>query len=220
MMRICISLAALLLPLTAPAFAETPRETLTMVAFGNLDKASALAATERAHLAAGRLDSRREALLMKAMATGYRAKLTNSRSEAVAARRAFEVAASSNPGDPEALASLGSWHISAVTALGGMAARIALGAERAKGLEALGRSIALGGNRALFVGNAALLRVKLDSPTPEARRLAVLAASAPAPTALDRHMKDAAAKLLATWDNAGAVRTLAGRLLPLGRFEK
>ena len=219
-MRISMNLAALLLPLTAPAFAETPRETLTMVAFGNLDKTAALAATERAQVAAGKLDSKREALLMKAMATGYRAKLTNSRSEAVNARRAFEVAAASSPNDPEALASLGSWHISAVTALGGMAARIALGAQRAKGFEALDRSIALGGNRALFAGNAALLRVKLDGPTPEARRLAALAAGAPAPTALDRHMKVAATKLLATWDNANAARTLAGRLLPLGRFEK
>lgn len=218
-MRILHVLAAIVLPLSTPVLAETPRDLLTQVAFGSSDKDTALAATERAQAAAARLDNRREAGLMGAMATGYRAKLTNSRSEAVNARRAFEAVAAANPGDAEALAALGSWHISAVTALGGMAARLALGAQRDKGLAALDRSVALGGNRALFAGNAALLRVKLDGATPEARRLAVLATNAPAPTAIDRHMKSASAKLLAAWE-APAVRMLAGRLLPLGRFEK
>ncbi len=219
-MRHLSCFAALSLLLSTSAVAETPRDLLTSVAFGNSDKAGALAVIERAQAAVAKLDNRREAQLMSAMATGYRAKLNNSRGEAVNARKAFEAVAAANPNDAEALAALGSWHVSAVTALGSFAARLALGAQRERGLAALDRSIALGGNRALFTGNAALLRVKLDGPTPEARKLAVLAAAAPAPTAIDRQMKAASLKLLAAWDGTAAVRTLASRLLPLGRFEK
>lgn len=213
--RLVILFAALFPSLIA---AETPRDVLTTVAFGTFDHAASLAAAERV---LSRPGSGHEAKLMEAMALGYRAKLHNSRSDALVARRAFEGVVAAKPNDPEALAALGSWHISAVTAVGGLTARLALGARRDVGLAAIERSIALGGNRALFLGNAALLRAKLDGPSAEVRRLATLAAAAPAPTRIDQQMKASAAQLLAVLTrNPAGLKSVASRLLPLGRFEK
>jgi len=213
--RFILMIAALF---PAIATAETPRELLTAVAFGTLDRPTSMAATQRVLQSPG---TGQEGRLMAAMAMGYRAKLSNSRTDAVSARRAFEVAADAGPNDPEALAALGSWHMSSIAAVGGMMARMVLGARRDVGDRALDRSIALGGNRALFFGNAALLRAKLDGPTADVRRLATLAAAAPAPTRIDQHMKAAAQRILVAFaKDPGDVKALAARLLPLGRFEK
>ena len=99
-------------------------------------------------------------------------------------------------------------------------ARTVLGADRATGLAALDRAVALGGNRAMFPGLAALLRLQLSADDARARPLAEAAARGTTPTALDAQMQRAAIVVLALLrrgDTAAAHR-LAPTLLPLGRI--
>lgn len=211
-------------PLSA-ASAETSRETLTQTAFVAQDKPSALRqianveATAAATLARAPGDA--EAQLTRAMATSYRAKLTNSRADALSAKAQFEAITARNPRDAEAQAALGAWHLSAVKSLGQLMARGALGARKASGLEALDRAVALGGQRALFPGLAALLRLAIDPKDPVGATLAETAARGATPTALDRILQRRAALLITPLKSGDprVVQALANRLLPLGQFK-
>ncbi|WP_242183400.1 hypothetical protein [Sphingomonas sp. CARO-RG-8B-R24-01] len=205
--------------------AETSRETLTQTAFVAQDKPTALRQIANVEVAAVATLSHSpgdtEAQLTRAMATSYRAKLTNSRIDALSAKGQFEAITLHNPRDAEAQAALGAWHISAVKSLGGIVARGALGARKASGLEALDRAVALGGQRALFPGLAALLRLALDPKDPVGANLAETAAHGSTPTALDRILQRRAAQLLGPLKTGDArmVQALANRLLPLGQFK-
>ena len=207
----------------APAIAATPRDILTNAAFNSRDKAGALAQVAQAEAGANAVLARtpgdREAQLTKAMAIGYRAKLTRSRGDAVDARERFTALAAANPRDAEAQAVLGAWHIDAVATLGGFMANAALGAKKATGLAALDRAVALGGNRALFSGASALLRLSLDGADPKARAQAETAVKAATPTAIDRAFQRGAAAVLVPLraGNAKAAQTLAKQSLPFGR---
>ena len=110
--------------------------------------------------------------MARAMATSYRAKLTRSRADALSAKAQFEALVAKNPRDPEAQVALGAWHLEAVGSLGGLVARAALGARKDTGLDATDRAVALGGDRALFRGIAALLRLSLDPRDPLGASLA------------------------------------------------
>ena len=208
----------------APAMAATPRDILTNAAFGARDKAGALAQVAQAEAAANAVLARspndREAQLTKAMSIGYRAKLTKSRADAVDARDRFKALAASNPRDPEAQAMIGGWNVDAVAALGGFVAGTVLGAKKATGLAALDRSVALGGNRALFPGLSALLRLTLDGSDPKARALAEAAVKGAAPTPLDRMIQRSAGAVLVPVraGNAKAAEAMAKQLLPFGRI--
>jgi hypothetical protein len=209
----------------APAHAQSARDILTQASFGDTDEASALRRVGNAYAAAGNALRRepddREALLMRATALGYRAKLTGNRGDAVAARRQFEALITQNPRDAEAQAALGAWHIGAVKKLGAIVGRAALGAQRSIGMSALERAVALGGDRALFPGLAALLRLELDPRDPRGRALAEQAMRAEAPTALDRILQRGAAQVLVPLraGDAQTARRLASQLLPFGRFD-
>jgi hypothetical protein len=211
--------------LSAPAQAQTARDLLTEASFAAADRGTALARVQAAQAAAAarlaRVPTDREAALMQATALGYRAKLTGSRGEAVAARKRFEALVAEAPTDAERYLALGAWHVGAVNKLGGVMGRALLGASKPAAFAALERAVALGGNRALFPGLAALLRLELDPADPRARALAAAAARAPAPTPLDRHVKAAATRMLAVLPTAGPrdVKALASRLLPFGRFD-
>ena len=167
-----------------------------------------------------RLPGDTDALLTRAMAIGYRAKLTRSRRDALEARAQFEALVARNPRDPEAQAVLGGWHIDAVAALGSLAARGVLGARKATGYAATDRAILLGGDRALFTGLAALLRLSLDPADPRGAILARQAAHGATPTLLDRMMQRRATEMLAALRRGDArfVQTLARRMLPLGQI--
>ncbi|WP_277969419.1 hypothetical protein [Sphingomonas echinoides] len=205
--------------------AESSRETLTQTAFVASDRDRALRqiATVEATAIATLMRSPGdvEAQLTRAMATSYRAKLTNSRSDALAAKAQFEAITARNPRDAEAQAALGAWHLSAVKSLGGLVARGALGARKVAGLDALDRAVALGGPRALFPGLAALLRLAIDPGDPVGASLAEAAARGSTPTALDRILQRRAAQLIGPLKNRDprAVQALANRLLPLGQFK-
>jgi hypothetical protein len=215
----------MLAPTTArAAAADTPRDLLVRASFLDRDKGEALAHILAARNgAAARLQAAPgdpDAAVVRATATGYHAKLTGSRGEAIAARRLMEALIARDPRNAEAQLALGGWHLGAVNKLGGLIARAALGAQKSIGLGALDRAVALGGNRAMFAGLSALLRLQLDPADPRAMALAEAAAKAPTPTLADRAMQRAAAAILAPLrgGNAKAIRQAATRLLPLGQL--
>ena len=125
-----------------------------------------------------------------------------------------------SPQDPEAQAALGGWHIDAVAALGGLTARGVLGARKAVGYAATDRAVALGGDRALFTGLAALLRLSLDPDDARGAALANAAVRGTTPTTLDRLMQRRAAELVNALKGGDRrlVQALAKRLLPLGQI--
>lgn len=218
--------APLALFAAAPALAETPREMLTHASFQDRDKATALRHVVQAHAAAtaalARNPANREAALMQATALGYRAKLTGSRGDAVAARKAMERLVATHPRDAERQLALGAWHMGAVHRLGRIVARAALGASKPVGMGALDRAVALGGDRALFPGIAALLRLEQDPKDAGARALVEAAARGSTPTALDRHLQAGARAVLAPLraGDAAATKRTAARYLPLGWVEE
>jgi hypothetical protein len=208
--------ALLLLATPGIACAESGRETLIQTAFVVRDRDAALAqlasveASSAAALAKAPGDS--EALLSRAMATSYRAKLTHSRSDALSAKVQFEALVAKNPRDAEALAALGAWHLSAVKALGALVAR--------GGLAAIDRALAVGGDRALFPGIAGLLRLAIDPSDPRGATLIAQAAHASTMTTVDRLVQRRAAQLelVLKGGNTKLIQALANRLLPLGQF--
>ena len=118
--------------LIAPAAALRIRDasTLTQTAFAARDKTAALAQLASVEAAAAatlaRAPGDTEAQMTRAMAVSYRAKLSQSRTDALAAKAQFEALAAKNPRDAEAQAALGAWHLNAVEALGGFARRAPL----------------------------------------------------------------------------------------------
>lgn len=221
--QMLIATAAVIAP--AAALAETPRDVLTQTAFVTRDHATALqqiaGAIAAADTALAKAPGDAEAQMTRAMATSYRAKLTRSRGDALSAKLQFEALASKHPKDPEALAALGAWHLSAVGSLGGMIARGALGARKSSGLDATERAIALGGDRALFPGIAGLMRLSIDPHDPRGATLVEAAAKGSTPTALDKQFQRRAVQMVTTLHGGDArlTQALARRLLPLGQFK-
>lgn len=209
----------------ATAMAETPRQLLTAAAFEAPNKARALALVGQAIAAADKIlatdPDDREAMLQRAVAIGYRGKLTGSRTDVRASLPVFERLAAQNPRDAEAQIVLAGWHLGAVDQLGGFLARTALGARIQVGETALARAVALGGNRAFYPGIAAMLQIRRDPKNlTVARKWAEMAATAPTPTSLDALMKRSANALLpALRANDGKKASdLAHKLLPFGRI--
>ncbi len=104
----------------------------------------------------------REAQLQQAIAVGYRAKLKKGFGDAKEARRLMEALIAVDPGNAEAHAALAGWHFDAVAQLGGFVARTVLGAKKSEGVAQMDAALRLGGNRALFPGMAALMRIQAD----------------------------------------------------------
>lgn len=209
--------------LAAPAEAETAREWLTQAGFVDRDKAVALAHIDRADAAADAVLAKspgdEEAMLMKAMALGYRAKLTGSRSLVMAARRQYEALVKRFPKSAEAQAALGAWHVGIIHKVGAMLGRV-VGAQKSVALASLDRAVAMGGNRAMIAGFAGMLRLQLDPDDATGRALVERASKAPAPTPVDVYVRRGAAAVLAEV-KAGddqAVKTLSDQLLPFGQF--
>ncbi|MES2754357.1 MAG: hypothetical protein V4659_06800, partial [Pseudomonadota bacterium] len=147
-----------------PATAQTPRDLLTQASFGERDRAQAMRRIESAlastDAAIRRTPGDGEAMVIRATALGYRAKLTGSRADAAASRKQFEALIAANPRNAEAQLGLGAWHLATINKAGVLLARAVMGANRATGNRALDTGVALGGNRAFFPGLAALFRLK------------------------------------------------------------
>lgn len=211
--------------IACPAAAETPRTLLIGAAFHTSDKDMALgridAALEAAEATLARNPRDQEARLQRALAISYRGKLTRSRADLIAARHGFEAVAEANPRNAEAQMALAGWHLGAVIELGPLLARTALGARTATGKEALGRAMALGGDRAIFPAFACLTQIQLDpGDVAGARRLAEAALRKRAATPIDVIMQKQAAALLPSLrsGNGKAAARIAKALLPFGRI--
>lgn len=210
----------------SPAIAaavQTPRDLLVEAAFNDRDKAVALARIDRAGAGARAILAQKpddqDAAIVQATATGYRAKLTGDRSGAIASRKLFEGLTQRYPRNPEAWIGLGAWHFGVINTYGRIAGRMAAGAQKSVGLAALTRAAALGGDRAMFLGLAGLLRIELDPDDAEGVRLTEAATHGTTPTQIDRYMQRAAVAVLVPL-RAGdrkAAQRLADRLLPLGQ---
>ncbi|WP_237713905.1 hypothetical protein [Novosphingobium sp. Rr 2-17] len=209
----------------ATAMAETPRQFLTAAAFEAPNKARALALVGQAIGAADRIlatdPGDREAMLQRAVAIGYRGKLTGSGKDVRASLPVFERLVAQNPRDAEAQIVLAGWHLGAVDELGGFLARTALGARSQVGETALARAVALGGNRAFYPGIAAMLQIRRDpKDLTVARKWAEMAAAAPTPTSLDALVKRSVMALLPALraNDAKKAADLAHQFLPFGRL--
>jgi hypothetical protein len=210
----------------APAAqAETPRELLTAAAFQAPTKAKALALVQQAIALSDRTlaahPGDHEATLQRGVGIGYRAKLTRSRTDARTSLAIFEGLAARNPRDAEAQMVIAGWHLDAIEQLGTFLARTGLGAKAQVGDAALSRGVALGGNRAFYLGLAAMMKIRRDpSAVGEARRWAEAAATAATPTALDVQMKRAALTILPPLraNDGNTAAALARKLLPFGRL--
>ncbi len=219
-----VSVAACAVVCSTPVRAETPRELLTQAGFVDRDRGVALARIDKAAAVAGQALSRspndQEAAIIQAMANGYRAKLLGNRGEAIAARRQYEALVTRFPHNAEAQAALGAWHVGVIAKLGRFVGRAVAGAQKATGFEALDRSVALGGNRAMFAGLAGLLRLELDPNDARGRALVETASKAPTPTAVDIFVRKAAVAVLVPLraGDASATKALADKLLPFGQF--
>ena len=216
-----LMLGACLATMAVPA-AAGPRETLTAAAFQATTVAAAKAdvdtALAGANAALARNPNDSEAQLQRALAIGYRAKLTKNRADATESRRLFDALVRANPRNPEAQLAIAGWHLDAIADLGAILARMGLGASKKEGLAALDRAVALGSAHALFPAYGALIRARLDPADPIAIKLARQALTAPAPSALDRMMQQRAGALLKRLDAGehAAAATLARRMLPFG----
>lgn len=224
-MRVVMGWTALAIASAAsPAAAESPRDMLVAAAFHDTDKAAALARVDRARAGAAALLARnaddQDAAIVQATALGYRAKLTGNRGEALAARKQFEGLVVRYPRNPEASVALGAWHVGVISSFGRIVGRAAVGAQKGVGLAALDRAVALGGDRAMFLGLAGLLRLELDANDTRAHQLTEAAARASTPTAIDRLFQRAAAAVLVPLRRGDrkAAQKLADRLLPMGQF--
>lgn len=210
----------------APALADTPREVLTTAVFADRDKDVALARIDRVHQATSAMLARQgddqEAAIVQATAMGYRAKLTGNRTAAIETRRRFEALVARYPNNPETHIALGAWHVGVVAAFGQLMGRAAVGAQKSVGLASIDRALALGGNRAMYLGLAALLRLELDGADSRGKQLAEAATRAAAPTQLDRIMQRSASLVLVPLNNGDrkAAQALADRLLPLGQIAR
>ena len=219
-----LTIAAIAVATPAVAQGQSARDLLVQAAFEDRSKPVALARIERAralaNAAAARNGDDQDAVVVAATALGYRAKLNGNRGEAIAARRAFEAAVARFPRNAEANVALGAWHIGVIVTYGRIVGRAAVGAQKNVGIAALDRSVALGGNRAMFAGLAALLRLEIDPADPRGRALAEQASRAPPPTPIDRYMQRASAAVLGAVRSGDdkQVKALADRLLPLGWY--
>ncbi|KQR83958.1 hypothetical protein ASG07_04900 [Sphingomonas sp. Leaf343] len=213
------SAAVACVALAMPAIAQSARDILTQAAFEDRNRDTALSRVDRVRDIAAARPNDEDYAVLAAVALGYRAKLTGSRSEATAARKEFETVCARFPRNAEAQLGLGAWHLGVINRVGRLVGRV-VGAQRGTGIAAIERSVALGGNRAMFAGFAGMMLIELDPEDARGRTLLETAVRAPAPTPLDRIVQRSAAQVAATLrqGNAKQAQELADRLLPFGWY--
>ncbi len=206
--------------LAAPAVAQSARDVLTQAAFEDRSREVALVKVDRVRAFAVAHPEDEDAAVLAAVALGYRAKLTGSRSEATAARKEFETVCARYPRNPEAQLGYGAWHLGVINRVGRLVGRV-VGAQRGTGIAAIEKAVTLGGNRAMFSGLAGLMLIELDADDPRGRTLVEAAARAPTPTPLDRIVQRSAAQVAAMLrqGNTKQAQALADRLLPFGWYK-
>jgi tetratricopeptide (TPR) repeat protein len=160
-----------------------------------------------------------DALLQKAIAIGYRAKLENNIGLAKQTRKNFEALLAKRPNDALALGAMGGWHGESVATLGKFLAGTALGAKEAESLRFYEKAIASpGADPAVPVFYATTLLNLSEGNAPKAKALLQRAARAKADDGFERLMQQHARAILAPLEkgDVAAAREKAKRLGPLG----
>ncbi len=160
-----------------------------------------------------------DALLQKAIAIGYRAKLENNIGLAKQSRKNFEAILAKRPTDALALGAMGGWHGESVATLGKFLAGTALGAKEGESLRFYEKAMAQpGADPAVPVFYATTLLNLSASNAPKARSLLQRAAKAPANDGFERLMQQHAKAILAPLEkgDVAAAQATAKRLAPLG----
>jgi hypothetical protein len=212
---------------TAASLTVAGRAQATVAAFQTSDRKAArdgLLAAERDFDAALALQpGKPDALLQKAIAIGYRAKLENSPGLAKAVRRNFEAILAKRPNDALALGAMGGWHGESVATLGKFLAGTALGAKEGEAKRFYEKALAApGADPAVPVFYATTLLNLSASNAERAKALLQRAVRAQAGDGFERLMQAharAILKPLEAGDVAGAQAT-AKRLSPLGTLER
>ena len=123
------------------------RAQLVQAAYMTRDKAQALAIIASAEAdfdkALMKAPGNADTLFQKAVATGYRAKLTKSPGLGKESRKGFEAWRAAHPNDPLGWASVAGWHGGAVATLGGFMASTILGAKAAEVDKGFARALKL-----------------------------------------------------------------------------
>jgi tetratricopeptide (TPR) repeat protein len=126
------------------------RSQLAVAAYETRDKAQALAQVERAEAdfdaALAKNPKDRAAQMQKAVAIGYRAKLTKSPGLGKDARKRFETVRDANPDYALAWSAVGGWHAGAIATLGNFMAGTVLGAKPAEIERNFGQALKLDPN--------------------------------------------------------------------------
>ncbi len=195
----------------------------TIAAFQTTDRKKArdlLLAAERDFDAALALQpGNPEALLQKAIAIGYRAKLENNIGLAKQARKNFEALLAKRPNDALVLGALGGWHGESIATLGKFIAGTALGANAKDGQRYYDKAVASpGADPVVTVFYATtLLNLSADN-APKAKALLQRAVKAQPGDEFERLMVQNGRAILAPLEkgDVAAAQATAKRLGPLG----
>jgi tetratricopeptide (TPR) repeat protein len=215
--------AARMVP-TADSLTLAARATLVVAAYEVDDKAKALKLIAEAEADADRAlkqaPDKVDALLQKAIAIGYRAKLTRSPGAAKDARTLMEDATRRAPKSALAWASLGGWHGESVVTLGRFLAGTMVGAKAKAGIAAYDRALALDPDSPVFRTLYAITLADLDPDAQRLRTLLTPAARGTGGDGFDQLMRARARALLAALDGgkAGAITAAAAKARPFARI--
>ena len=160
-----------------------------------------------------------DALLQKAIAIGYRAKLENNIGLAKQSRKNFEALLARRPNDALALGAMGGWHGEAVATLGKFIAGTALGAKEAEGLRYFEKAIAApGADPVVPVFYATTLLNLSAGNAPKAKALLLRAVKSPASDGFERLMVQNGRAILAPLEKGDveAAQAAAQRVGPFG----
>jgi Tfp pilus assembly protein PilF len=161
----------------------------------------------------------RDALLQKAIAIGYRAKLDRSPGLAKLSRRNFEAILKRYPNDALALAAMGGWHGESVATLGRFLAGTALGAKESESTRFFDKALAAPGADPLVpIFYASTLMALSADHAPKARALLMRSLKTQPSDGFEALVQRNGRTVLAQLDKgdlAGARQT-AARLAPLG----
>ena len=210
---------------TAASLVLAGRAQLAIAAYDTRDKARALdlvAAAERDFDAAlAKAPNNPEAQIQKAVAIGYRAKLTRSPGLGKDARRRFEAVKAAHPEMALAWAAVAGWHGGAVATLGGFMAGTLMGAKTAEFDKGFAQALKLDPanpvNRVFF----AMTLLDLDKANAK-RAVAALqgVAQLPARDGYEALVRSQGVRLLASLKagDASAAQVLARRLQAFGNL--
>ena len=208
---------------TAASLILAGRSTLTIAGFETSDKAKAAALIDAAardfDAALAKAPTNNEALLQKAMAIGYRAKLSKSPGLARETRQLMEAAVTREPNNGLAWASVAGWHAWAISTLGKFVAGTVLGANLGTAIKDFDTALTKDPRNPVHRVFYALTLLDLDSDNaPRAAALLREADKLPARDGYEAILKRGSAQVLPLLERGDvkAARLAARRLLPFG----